>query len=39
MSGGAVGVWGIDSDGQYLAVVGKFPKMGGFNVKGISIHP
>ncbi len=39
VSGGAVGVWGIDSDGQYLAVVGKFPKMGGFNVKGISIHP
>ena len=39
VSGGAVGVWGIDSDGQYLVVVGKFPKMGGFNVKGISIHP
>jgi hypothetical protein len=39
VSGGGVGVWGIDSDGQYLVVVGKFPKMGGFNVKGISIHP
>jgi hypothetical protein len=30
---------GIDADGDYLAVVGKFPKMGGFNVKGVSIHP
>ena len=39
VSGGALGVWGIDADGDYLAVVGKFPKMGGFNVKGISIHP
>jgi Domain of unknown function (DUF5122) beta-propeller len=38
-SSGGVGVWGIDSDGQYLVVVGKFPKMGGSNVKGISIHP
>jgi hypothetical protein len=39
VSGGGVGVWGIEADGDYLAVVGKFPKMGGFNVKGVSIHP
>jgi hypothetical protein len=38
VSGGVQGVLALDADGTYLVAVGKFPKMGGFNVKGVSIH-
>jgi hypothetical protein len=37
-SSGNVGVLALSSDGPYLAAVGKFPKMGGVNVKGASVH-
>ena len=36
-SSGNVGVLGLSSDGPYLAAVGKFPKMGGVNVKNVAV--
>jgi hypothetical protein len=36
-SAGSVGVLGLSSDGPYLAAVGKFPKMGGVNVKNVAV--
>ena len=36
-SAGNVGVLGLSSDGPYLAAVGKFPKMGGVNVKSVAV--
>jgi hypothetical protein len=36
-SSGNVGVLGLASDGPYLAAVGKFPKMGGVNVKSVAV--
>ena len=36
-SSGNVGVLGLSSDGPYLAAVGKFPKMGGVNVKSVAV--
>jgi hypothetical protein len=37
-SGGYPGVLAIAADGTTLAVAGKFPSMGGVNVKGVSVH-
>ena len=37
-SSGSVGVLALDVDGPYLVAAGKFPKMGGVNVKGVSAH-
>jgi hypothetical protein len=36
-SSGSIGVLGLASDGPYLAAVGKFPKMGGVNVKSVAV--
>jgi hypothetical protein len=36
-SSGNVGVLALSSDGPYLAAVGKFPKMGGVNVKSVAV--
>jgi hypothetical protein len=36
-SAGNVGVLALSSDGPYLAAVGKFPKMGGVNVKNVAV--
>jgi len=38
VSAGYPGVEAITSDGSHLVAAGKFPKMGGMTVKGLSIH-
>jgi hypothetical protein len=37
-SSGAIGVMAIDTTGPYLVSAGKFPRMGGLAVKGVSVH-
>jgi hypothetical protein len=37
-SSGAVGVMALDTSGPYLVSVGKYPRMGGVAVRGVSVH-
>jgi hypothetical protein len=37
-SSGSIGVMAIDVDGSYLVSAGKFPRMGGVAVRGVSVH-
>jgi hypothetical protein len=37
-SSGSTGVTAIDIDGPYLVSVGKYPRMGGVAVRGVSVH-